>query len=81
MNPVHTWTLIKGIENSFLFGFRIWDGRIKYAAATIVFATILLLTFGSVSVLDNVLAVAMRTVLGGLSTDHNAIDFTLSFEI
>ena len=66
LNPAHCrrrGTLIIRIDDSFLFGLGVGHGRIEYAAAATVLTTVLLFAFWIVSVLDNVLALTVETVI------------------
>lgn len=81
LNSAHAGTFIIGIDDSLPVGLRVRHSRIEDAAATTILTTVLLFAFGVVSVLDNVLALAMGTVLGGLGAYHSTLNSTLSFEI
>jgi hypothetical protein len=68
-----------GREDLFFLGFRIANLRIEDTALATLLATILLLAFGIMSVLDNLLAWAMRTLMSDDLANH-VVEFNTSFE-
>ena len=53
----------------------------KHSATTTALAAKLLFAFGIMSVLNDMLTLTMRTLLGGLRANHNALNITSSFDI